>query len=143
MLDAYTPRLVGAGLTLVRRLPETPLNVHADRDAVEQALLNLLDNASKYAATGRDVEVALHREGNQALLDVLDRGPGIPRGQETRLFQPFHRGDDSLTAPHPGCGLGLSIARRQMRDLGGDLVYAPREGGGACFRIILPEDAPT
>jgi len=68
---------------------------------------------------------------------VLDRGPGVPVELREKVFENFCRGDASLTARVPGSGLGLSIARRLLRDLGGDLLCLPREGGGACFRIVL------
>jgi len=75
--------------------------------------------------------------GGGAELRMLDRGPGIPPALRERVFEKFYRADDSLTARTPGSGLGLSIARRLMRDLGGDVVCEPREGGGACFRVVL------
>ena len=140
VLDAHAPRLTEAGLTLNCTMPETPILIQTDRDALEQGVLNLLDNAAKYASDGRMVDVVLRHEKGGAAIDVLDRGPGIPRAHEALLFQPFHRVDDSLTARHPGCGLGLGIARRLLRDLGGDLQYHPRSGGGACFTILLPID---
>ena len=140
VLDVHAPRLAEAGLTLIRQLPDAPILINTDRDALEQGLLNLLDNASKYAADGGKVDVIVRHEKGRAIIEIMDRGPGIPRAHEARLFQAFHRVDDSLTARHPGCGLGLSIARRLLRDLGGDLQYSPRAGGGACFRIVLPTD---
>jgi signal transduction histidine kinase len=70
-------------------------------------------------------------------ITVADRGPGIPPSQRERIFEKFHRVDDTLTATQGGAGLGLSIARQLARGLGGDLVYGPREGGGSNFTLIL------
>jgi signal transduction histidine kinase len=67
----------------------------------------------------------------------MDRGPGVPPAHCSRIFEKFHRVDDSLTAKQPGSGLGLSIARGLMRGLGGDLLYEPREGGGSCFIALI------
>jgi len=69
---------------------------------------------------------------------VLDRGPGIPREHWDRIFDKFHRVDDTLTAEKTGTGLGLSIARQLARGLGGELRHEPREGGGASFILELP-----
>jgi len=136
-LDTSRLRLEDAGLQLTVQLPAAPLTVHTDRDALEQAVLNLIDNALKYAAAGKTVEVELAPAEGGARLDVGDRGSGVPEELREKIFEKFYRLDQSLTARVPGSGLGLSIARRLLRDLGGDLVCLPRAGGGACFRIIL------
>ncbi|HUL53317.1 MAG TPA: HAMP domain-containing sensor histidine kinase [Opitutaceae bacterium] len=139
LLDTHQPRLAEAGLTLLRELPAAPLTVVADRDALEQIVLNLLDNACKYAAGGGEVAVALApRPGGGAELRVLDRGPGVPHAHRERVFEKFHRVDDTLTAEKLGAGLGLSIARQLSRGMGGDLRYEPRPGGGAAFVLELP-----
>jgi signal transduction histidine kinase len=112
--------------------------VRADADAVEQILLNLLDNAAKYGGESGAVEVVVRATPAGGRLSVLDRGPGVPAGQRERVFEKFHRLDDALTARQGGCGLGLSIARRLARDQGGDLTCAERPGGGAAFHLDLP-----
>jgi signal transduction histidine kinase len=139
LLDTQAPRMAEAGLTLRRELPGAPLAVVADRDALEQIVLNLLDNACKYAADGGEVAVRLApRPGGGAELRVLDRGPGVPPEHRERIFEKFHRVDDTLTAERRGTGLGLSIARQLARGLGGDLRFEAREGGGAVFVLSLP-----
>ena len=139
LLDTQAPRLAEAGLTLRRDLPVGPLMVTSDRDAFEQILLNLLDNAAKYGAAGGEVTVELTpRQAGGAEVRVLDRGPGVPPGHRDRIFEKFHRVDDTLTAEKTGAGLGLSIARQLARGLGGELRHLPREGGGASFILELP-----
>jgi signal transduction histidine kinase len=147
LLDTQAPRLAEAGLVLHRDLPAQPLPVTSDRDAFEQIVLNLLDNAAKYGAAGGEVTVELAprqarspgsgRAGG-VVVRVLDRGPGVPPGHRERIFEKFHRVDDTLTAEKAGAGLGLSIARQLARGLGGDLRHSPREGGGASFILELP-----
>lgn len=139
LLDIHAPRLAEAGLVLHRVLPEADVPVVSDRDALEQIVLNLLDNAVKYAAEGGEVtvELAARAEGG-AVVRVLDRGAGVPAGHQTRIFDKFHRVDDALTAAKTGAGLGLSIARQLARGLGGELRYASRDGGGAAFILELP-----
>lgn len=139
LLDTHQPRLAEAGLALQRELPAAPLAVMADRDALEQIVLNLLDNACKYATAGAEVTVVLApRVGGGADLRVLDRGPGVPPAHRERIFEKFHRVDDTLTAEKHGAGLGLSIARQLARGLGGELRYESRAGGGAAFVLELP-----
>lgn len=137
-LDTHLPRLEQAGMTLETAIPDLPCPLRTDRDAVEQALLNVIDNAIKYADRGGSVSVRAKAEPARAVIHILDRGPGIPPDQRELVFEKFHRVDDSLTAARTGSGLGLSIARRLLRDLGGDLRTAEREGGGSIFSLIVP-----
>ncbi len=133
--EAQHDRLRSAGLTLMLAGCDTPVVLPVDRDAVEQVLVNLLDNAAKYAADGGEVTVTLHTVPDGAEISVEDRGPGIAPAHRKRLFESFYRADCELTSRSSGCGLGLSIARRLMRGMGGDLLFAPREGGGCRFTI--------
>ena len=94
---------------------------------------------SCYAGAGGEVTVQLApRAGGSAELRVLDRGPGVPAEHRERIFEKFHRVDDTLTAEKHGAGLSLSIARQLARGLGGELRYEPRAGGGAIFILELP-----
>jgi signal transduction histidine kinase len=138
LLDTQLPRFGEAGLALHRVLHSAPLPATTDRDAFEQIVLNLLDNACKYAGAGGEVTVRLApRTGGSAELRVLDRGPGVPVEHRERIFEKFHRVDDTLTAEKHGAGLGLSIARQLARGLGGELRYEPRPDGGASFILEL------
>ncbi len=140
LLDTQMPRLAEAGLSLCREMPAEPLTVTSDRDAFEQIMLNLIDNVAKYGVSGGEitVELSVKRGGAGAMVRVLDRGPGVPREHWDRIFDKFHRVDDTLIAEKTGTGLGLSIARQLARGLSGDLRYATREGGGASFILELP-----
>lgn len=137
LADAQRPRLEEAGMNLELELPDGHVLMEWDRDALEQVLLNLLDNAVKYAREGGELRFVMLQETDGWDLEVLDRGPGVPWDLHERIFDKFFRADDKLTARQPGCGLGLSLARQMMRDLGGDLFYEPREGGGACFHVLF------
>ncbi|MDD5706212.1 MAG: HAMP domain-containing sensor histidine kinase, partial [Kiritimatiellae bacterium] len=131
--EAQRGRLEAAGLKLRLALPEEPVTVSAERDAVEQVLVNLLDNAAKYAAGGGEVTMEVTASPVGVRIGVLDRGPGVAPQHRKRLFEQFYRADGALTASQTGFGLGLSIARRLMRGMGGELHYEPREGGGSKF----------
>jgi signal transduction histidine kinase len=139
LLDTHAPRVAEAGLNLQRALPAAPLPLTTDRDAVEQIVINLIDNACKYAAAGGELTVAATAGARGGVeVRVSDRGPGVPFDQRERIFEKFHRVDDALTAEKTGAGLGLSIARQLARGLGGELSFAPSAGGGADFILILP-----
>jgi signal transduction histidine kinase len=139
VINAQKPRLDEAGFTIVSSIPAGPeVRVHADRDALEQVLLNLIDNALKYAAPGRWIGIRVTTDDNFACIIVSDRGPGVPTDHHERIFETFHRVDDSITASQPGAGLGLSIARRLLRDQEGDLTYENHEPQGASFVAKLP-----
>jgi signal transduction histidine kinase len=139
LLDAHAPRIGETGLEVKRNLPVEVVSVVTDRDAVEQIVLNLLDNACKYAAAGGEVVVALRpRSGAGVEVRVGDRGPGVPSAHREQIFEKFHRVDETLTAEKGGAGLGLSIARQLARGLGGELRYEARSGGGAEFVLELP-----
>jgi signal transduction histidine kinase len=127
------------GLALKQELPDQSIPVVSDRDALEQIVLNLVDNACKYAAEGGEVLISVMAKGaGGAELHVADRGPGVPADQHERIFEKFHRVNDALTAEKTGAGLGLSIARQLARGLGGDLRCVSRVGGGAEFILVLP-----
>jgi two-component system sensor histidine kinase KdpD len=137
--------VIGAALTrLERRLAgrrittliadDVPL-LSIDPVLVQQLFHNLLENAAKYTPPGSDIDVRAVREGGTLVVDVGDRGPGIPAGQEERVFERFHRGDHAGVG---GVGLGLPIARAIAQAHGGRLVAGNRPGGGAVFRLTLP-----
>lgn len=138
IVETQRLRVQEAGMLLDNRIPETEYKIQSDEDAVEQVFLNLLDNAIKYAAEGEEVTIDITPRKHQLQVRVMDRGPGVPAKHRSRIFEKFHRVDSSLTSRHPGSGLGLSIARTIMRDLKGDLLYEPREGGGSIFTVLIP-----
>ena len=117
---------------------EAPLRVHADADAVKAILVNLLDNAAKYAP-GAPVEVAVEKGERGVRVEVRDRGPGLSPEGLRNVFTRFWRADDSTTASVGGFGLGLTIARSYAREMGGDLTCAARAGGGTVFTLELKE----
>lgn len=114
--------------------------LHTDRQAVEQILYNLVDNACKYAADGPDRRLHLHAAAGARRLELLffDHGPGIPASEEKWVFEAFHRGSRETAGPAPGIGLGLALARGLARELGGDLKLLRRPDAGAAFLLTLP-----
>jgi len=114
---------------------ETPVRVVGDRHQLARALRNLTDNAEQHA-TGR-VELRVGRGDGDAVVDVLDDGPGIAENEREHVFERFVRLDASRQRSGGGAGLGLAIAREIARGHGGDLTALPHEGG-AHLRLRLP-----
>jgi len=134
ILDAHSIRIAAAGLSLELSIPDSTISIVTDRDALEQVILNLIDNAVKYAGSGKYLGVSVENNANDTVdLVITDKGPGIPPAHQALIFEKFHRVDNSLTADQAGSGLGLSIARRILRDLGGDLIFEPEKDGGSRF----------
>jgi signal transduction histidine kinase len=111
--------------------------VHGDKDALSQVVVNLLSNAEKYSGEKKEIAVQL-QNGETVELKVLDRGLGVPRGCEEKIFEQFYRAHDTLDSGIQGSGLGLTLARQIARAHEGDIVYQTREGGGSCFVLRLP-----
>ncbi|WPJ98140.1 HAMP domain-containing sensor histidine kinase [Coraliomargarita algicola] len=133
IVAAQVDRLQADGLSITVATPDEMLEAHVDRDALEQILLNLLDNAAKYASSGERAEVVLTRESSGWCLRVTDYGAGIPAAERKQVFNAFHRSDDRLTAERPGCGLGLSIAARLAEEMGGTLKLESNHPSGCSF----------
>jgi two-component system osmolarity sensor histidine kinase EnvZ len=105
---------------------------------MRRVIANLLDNAFRHG--GGDVALATVRTDEAAVLEVLDRGPGVPQGDIERLKQPFTR-LESARSDAAGSGLGLAIVDRIVRGHGGRFELLPREGGGLVARVTLPLSA--
>lgn len=98
---------------------------------------NLINNALRHGGETNAIEVATRRDGSSVVLDVMDRGPGIPQEETERLKQPFTRLEAARTGAS-GAGLGLAIVDRVARGHGGRFDLLPREGGGLIARVTLP-----
>ena len=131
-------RLKKVGFELITQMPDQALLVKTDRDAMAQAFLNLMDNAIKYAGAGRFLKIILDKTSHDVQIKIQDDGPGIDPGLREKIFNKFFRADNSLTTSKPGSGLGLSITRRMLRDLGGDIVMDTTLARGAGFIIRIP-----
>ena len=118
-------------------LPADPVRVTCDPVRVIQVLTNLIGNALKYSPAGSPVEVQLLVDGEQAIVDVIDHGRGIPADQLERVFEKFHRVEDPMRMTTGGTGLGLYIARQLTSAMGGALHCTSTLGAGSVFRFAL------
>ncbi len=108
-----------------------------DRLMVRQALINLVDNAIKFAPTGSGIVIRVGESDGRAIVDVIDRGPGIPQAARDHIFDRFFRAD-SASADAAGSGLGLSIAKSAVETTSGTLTLEQSDEHGSTFRITLP-----
>jgi signal transduction histidine kinase len=115
-----------------------PYRVEGDEDALAQILVNLLSNAEKYSGDHKEVELHTYIDDGEVCVAVLDRGAGVPAGEERKIFEAFYRAHDSLSSGVQGSGLGLTLAQHLAREMGGRIEYRRREGGGSEFAFWMP-----
>lgn len=133
------------GMTLLTELEALDhCSVAVDPRPVERILLNLVDNACKYA-TGPDrrLHLTARCDGSRLRIQIADHGPGIPALDAARVFEPFERGRSAEHQSEPGLGLGLSLSRGLAHELGGDLRVVTNPDYGAVFELSLPTSAPA
>jgi heavy metal sensor kinase len=112
--------------------------VEGDRSRMKQVVVNLLDNAIKYTHNGGNVLLRIARDGDTAVLEVVDNGIGIPTEALPHMFKRFFRVDDSRSREQGGAGLGLSIVKSICAAQGAEVDVTSRPGTGSCFRVRQP-----
>ncbi|HYK12163.1 MAG TPA: sensor histidine kinase KdpD [Gemmatimonadales bacterium] len=137
--------LIRLGDRLKDRVLKTELSadlplVPVDAVLLEQVFVNLIENAVKYTPLGSPIDVSAASDGNLVRVSVADRGPGIPPGEEERVFEKFYR--SAGAPPGGGVGLGLTICRGIVTAHGGHIWAENRPGGGAVFQFTLPLTGP-
>jgi signal transduction histidine kinase len=115
-----------------------PLKVHAETDLLTSAIENVVRNAVNYTCTGTTIDLRLDRVDNLARLRVRDAGPGVPPGDEAKIFEPYFRTDAARQRKSGGSGLGLAIAKRAIERQGGRIRARNADGGGLEVEIVLP-----
>jgi signal transduction histidine kinase len=140
--DSLAERARQAGMRFSVELTEQMLaaQVRADQAAFERILFNLVDNASKYAATAenKDIHLTAEPDGKYMQIKVRDHGPGIGSDVVRRLFKPFSKSVEAAAESAPGVGLGLALSLRLARKMGGELKLDPDKTQGTCFILSLP-----
>ncbi|MEM9808248.1 MAG: HAMP domain-containing sensor histidine kinase [Cyanobacteria bacterium P01_D01_bin.56] len=109
-----------------------------DRNRLKQVLINLIDNAVKYSEDDTVVTVRLRQEGEWAVIQVCDRGRGIPMADQSQIFEPFYRVDEDRSRATGGTGLGLSIVKTLVEGMRGKIKVQSKLGEGSIFTVSLP-----
>jgi nitrogen-specific signal transduction histidine kinase len=113
-------------------------SLRLDRDAIEQAILNLLNNAMKYSGKNREISLRLSRRNGSALIQVSDQGIGIPAREQRRIFDKFYRVPSKENHAISGTGLGLALVAHIANAHGGSVEVESAPGKGSTFSIALP-----
>jgi len=137
--DAFSPLRTDDKLVFESQVDDGLPEVNVDRDAMTDALVNLLSNARKYGGTPPIVSLRAYREDvrGSVVFEVNDNGAGIPRALHRRIFDKFYRIDDRLSRAREGSGLGLAIVKHVVRAHKGRVVVDSTQGKGSTFRILL------
>lgn len=136
-IESLVDKAAAKGIELTTDCPPS-LAAEANEGLLEQALVNLLDNAIKYSPKGSSVSIKAVRDGGFARFTVVDDGPGIPARDLPRLFERFYTVDKTRSRELGGTGLGLAIVRHIAAAHGGEASVESREGAGSAFTIKVP-----
>ncbi len=132
-----SPLVQGKGQSLNTELPASLPIIHGDGHRLEQAVLNLLTNATKFTPRGGTITLRAQRQDTGMVIEVQDTGIGIAKEEQDRLFKPYSR-LDSDRQRHPGLGLGLALAKQVVELHGGKIWVESESGKGSTFYFSLP-----
>ena len=137
-LDAYRYQIEQQGFAFEQSIDASIPAVRVDREAIARALVNLVNNALKYSADEKFLGVKLYRANDSLKLEVVDRGIGITRREQSKIFEKFYRTGDPLVHNTKGSGLGLSLVRHITQAHGGEVEVESTPGKGSKFILSLP-----
>ena len=138
VLSSYRYQIINSGFDVQTNIqPDLP-PVLIDRDAMEQAISNLLDNAIKYSGDVKQLSIATERRGSDLSIEIADRGIGIPRAEQAKVFEKFYRVGNGLVHDVKGSGLGLSLVKHIVEAHNGTISVESEVGKGSRFTILLP-----
>jgi signal transduction histidine kinase len=140
-LDSYRDQIEQQGFNFEQHIDSTLPAVQVDREAIARSLVNLVNNALKYSAKEKFLRVRLYRSNGSVKLEVADKGIGIPRNEQTKIFEKFYRVGDPLVHNTKGSGLGLSLVRHIAHAHGGEVEVESTPGRGSKFTLSLPVNA--
>src|SRR6266480_2329283 len=123
---------------VIAHLPDDLPPVELDYLEIDQVLTNLIENAVRYTPSESPIEIRAQIDGDQMVISIADRGPGIPPADLERVFDKFYRVLGPLSKGTPGSGLGLAVSKGLVEAHGGHIWAENREGGGAIFHFTLP-----
>jgi len=137
-LEAYKFYLKDHGFEMDISIPESPIFIGIDKDAISQALLNLLINAEKYSKERKYISLKVFPKDDEVWISIEDRGPGIPKDGLKHIFDKFYRGEHGAARDVQGSGLGLTIVKHIVESHGGQICVESEVGEGSRFTIKLP-----
>jgi signal transduction histidine kinase len=138
VVDAYRFQIEQHGFALDLDVAEDLPEMRIDPEAISQALINLLNNAIKYSPDDKSIGVSVRSEAGRVLVSVADRGIGIEKAEQKRIFEKFYRAESSLVHTTKGSGLGLALVQHIAEAHGGRVEVASAPGQGSTFTLSLP-----
>jgi signal transduction histidine kinase len=138
VVDAYRFQIEQQGFTLEVAIAEDVPEVMADKEALGQALLNLINNSVKYTRDEKYIRLEVRHDAGRVLISVTDRGIGVAKAEQKKIFEKFYRAEDSLVHETKGSGLGLPLVRHIMEAHGGSVEVESIPGKGSSFILVLP-----
>jgi signal transduction histidine kinase len=137
-LESYRDQIQEQGFALEEHIDPNIPRVNVDREAIARSVVNLVNNALKYSASDKFIGVKLYRTNGSVNLEVADRGIGIARNEQAKIFEKFYRAGDPLVHTTKGSGLGLSLVRHIALAHGGNIDVESTLGKGSKFTMWLP-----
>jgi signal transduction histidine kinase len=138
VLSSYRYQIVNSGFDVQTNIQPALPPVSIDRDAMAQAISNLLDNAIKYSREVKQLSITTERRGSDLSIEIADRGIGIPRAEQAKVFEKFYRVGNGLVHDVKGSGLGLSLVKHIIEAHQGTISVESEAGKGTRFTILLP-----
>lgn len=138
VVEAYRFSIEQQGFELEVQIAEDLPEAVVDPEALSQALLNLMNNSIKYSGEGKYIGLDVRSGESSILISVSDRGVGIPKAEQKKIFEKFYRVEDSLIHTTKGSGLGLSLVRHIVDAHGGSVEIESEPGKGSTFRLVVP-----
>ncbi|HEX9500270.1 MAG TPA: HAMP domain-containing sensor histidine kinase [Thermoanaerobaculia bacterium] len=143
LVSTYESWIKSRGFEIALQVEETVDEQLWDRDSVERAVLNLIDNAVKYSSDIKFLAIALRQSAEYVVIEVRDRGIGIAAADLSHIFDPYYRAQFSDTQTRRGAGLGLTLVQQIMVSHGGRVEVESTPGIGSTFRLLFPRHSSS
>lgn len=143
VIRSYEYQIVNAGFELATDIAHDLPTASIDRDAISQAVLNLINNAVKYSDEDKKINVRVRARDNSVAIEVMDTGIGIPRSEQEKIFEKFYRVSTGLVHNTKGSGLGLALVKHIVEAHKGQITVESGPGKGSKFTILIPASAAS
>jgi len=138
-LDLFRSQLESEGFVIHKEVVQKPLFLNVDKDAIKQALINLVDNAIKYSADKKEITLKVVDQKTAVVIQVQDKGIGISELDQKRIFSEFYRTVEAVQHSPQGVGLGLKVVNHIMQAHQGEIKCESQQGEGSTFSLIFPK----
>jgi signal transduction histidine kinase len=137
-IEDFQSEEIATGVKIQTRLADDIPLLDVDKDALTQALNNLMENAVKFSPDRKEIDIILEKDDTNIIIEIKDKGIGIPIGELDKIFDKFYQGRNEVRKAAKGTGLGLTLVKHTVEAHGGRIDVGSRVGEGSSFSIILP-----